>query len=96
MIIHIALFKWKNDVSEEEIEKALSDVKELKNKIPGLKDIHCGANFSQWSEGFTHAVVLLATDQSSLDAYRIHPDHQVVAHQIENMEEKSLGVDFED
>ncbi len=94
MLIHIALFQWKAGTSQETIEQILGEVKALKEKVPGLIDIHCGENFSKWADGFTHAVVVLATDQSSLDAYRTHPDHEKVAQEIEQMEEKSLGVDF--
>lgn len=54
MIIHIALFAWKETVKPEEI------------------------------------------DQPSLDAYRTHPDHTIVAEKIEKMEVKSLGVDFKE
>jgi hypothetical protein len=94
MVIHIALFAWKDDVSEETIEKSLADVRALKDKVKGIIDIHTGKNFSKWSEGYTHAVVVVARDQSVLDAYRNHPDHVLVAKKIEKMESKSLGVDF--
>lgn len=96
MVIHIALFAWKDGTSKEDIERALDDVKALKQKVPGVTDIHCGLNFSPWNEGYTHAVVVSAKDEGALDAYRKHPDHVVVAKLIESMESKSLGVDFRD
>lgn len=96
MITHIALFAWKEHVSPKDIQKALDDVKALKEKVPDLIDIRCGENFSRWSEGFTHAVIVSAKDHESLEAYRTHPDHVEVAGRIEVMELKSLGVDFED
>ncbi|MDB4978922.1 MAG: Stress responsive alpha-beta barrel domain protein [Candidatus Peribacteria bacterium] len=96
MITHIALFAWKEGVSDGQIAKALDDVRALKEKVPGLHDIRCGKNFSRWAEGYTHAVVVSAQDKDSLEAYRNHPDHVIVAKLIESMESKSLGVDFED
>jgi hypothetical protein len=96
MIVHIALFKWKDGVGDDEIKRALDDVRALKEKVPGLIDIRCGENFSKWNEGYTHAVVVLGKDQASLDAYRQHPDHEIVAQKIEAMEERGIGVDFED
>ncbi|MBI3190615.1 Dabb family protein [archaeon] len=96
MIIHIALFCWKDAISNDEIEKSLEDVRSLKNKVGGLIDVKCGENFSKWNEGFTHAVVVLAKDRTSLDAYRKHPFHEDVARRIDKMEEKSIGIDFED
>lgn len=95
MVIHIALFSWKDGIAKTAIEAALDDVRSLKEKIPGLIDIRCGENFSRWSDGFTHAVVVLAENKESLEAYRVHPDHDKIAKLIESMESKSLGVDFE-
>ena len=94
MIIHIALFGWKAGVSAQEIEKAMADVRALRSKIKGLHEIYCGENFSKWNEGYTHAVVVLAADQSALQTYRDHPDHKEVASRIDRMEAKSVGVDF--
>jgi hypothetical protein len=96
MIVHIALFAWKKDVKNEQILNVLERVKALKEKVPGVIDILCGENFSPWSENFTHAVVVLGQDRESIEAYRRHPDHAAVAHLIESMEVRSLGVDFED
>ena len=95
MIIHIALFKWRSEVPREAVEAALEEVRALKQKVHGLREIYCGENFSPWAEGYTTAVVVVATNRESLDSYRKHPDHKVVAQRIESMEEKSLGVDFE-
>lgn len=96
MIVHIALFKWKKGVTKERIEKALDDVRALKTKCKGVIDIMCGENFSKWSEGYTHAVVVLAKDREALQGYRDHPLHKVVAKEIESMEEgNGIGVDFE-
>ena len=96
MIMHIALFAWKDGITDTQIDAALQDVRSLKEKVPGLVDIRCGKNFSKWSEGFTHAVIVQADTKESLEAYRNHPDHAAVATLIESMETKSLGVDFED
>ena len=95
MIVHIALFKWKKDVEKNEVDKFLKDVGELKNVCPGLIDIMCGENFSKYSEGFTHAVVVFAKDRSSLQTYREHPKHRIVADKVNKMEEHGIGVDFE-
>jgi hypothetical protein len=96
MVVHIALFQWKAGTSDQDIEASLHAVRALKQKVPGLVDVRCGTNFSPWAEGYTHAVIVLAEDRAALDAYRKHPDHEVVARQIERMEERGIGVDFED
>lgn len=96
MIIHIALFKWKPDVTSEAIDEVMADVRTLKEKVEGVLDIRCGQNFSKWNEGYTHAFLVLAKDKMALEAYRNHPDHVVVAKRIDAMDGGSIGVDFED
>lgn len=96
MIVHIALFKWKDNVRQEAIEEAMADVRSLKEKIDGVFDIRCGQNFSKWNEGYTHAFLILARDKEALEAYRNHPDHLDVAKRIDAMDGGSIGLDFED
>lgn len=94
MVVHIAIYQWKSDSKESQINEALQEVKNLKDKIPGLVAIYCGKNFSKWAKNFTHAIVVLGENQKALDQYRSHPDHQAVAHKIELMEQDGIGVDF--
>ncbi len=94
MVVHIALFRWKKGTAPATIDKILDDIRVLKGKVPGVQSISSGENYSKWSEGYTHAVVVFANNQSALDGYRNHPDHLAVNRQIEAIEEKSLGVDF--
>lgn len=96
MITHIALFAWKPDTKAEHIEHALEEVKKLRGNITGIVDIHCGQNFSKWNKGYTHAVVVTATNRHAMDEYRRHPDHQKIAKVIEEMEADGIGFDFED
>lgn len=94
MIIHIAIFKWKSDVIESEIEKTFKEIKQLEKKIPGVQSIYCGVNYSKWAQGFTHGVVVIAENQEALDSYRTHPDHEIIANKVDSMEENGIGIDF--
>ncbi len=96
MIIHIALFRWKENTTTQEINDALLSVKALENKCPGVKSIHCGKNFHKEAKGFTHGIVVLAENQNALDGYRQHPDHKFIAQKIEAIEEDGIGFDFQD
>jgi riboflavin synthase len=94
--IHIAMFKWKDAANPLEIEKAVSEIRGLRNKVPGIIDIRCGANRHAESKGLTHAIVVLAESKQALDAYREHPEHRRAASVIARMEADGLGCDFED
>lgn len=95
MIIHIALFKWRDDVSEEDIERVIDDLKLLKGKINEIIDLYCGRNFSKWSKGYTHAVIVKVQNTEALDNYRNHLAHVPIAKKIEELEQDSVGIDIE-
>jgi hypothetical protein len=95
MYVHIALYKWKANVSIERIAKALSDIESLADKVPGIIEIITAENISRYNEGYTHVILVRGKDQAAIDAYRSHPDHVVVARQLDTMEERGIGVDFE-
>lgn len=94
MIIHIALFSWKNGTTKEEIDSIFESIRQLKNKCTGISNIFCGENYHKESKGLTHGVVVLADSQKALDDYRKHPDHKIIAEKIEIIEDDSLGFDF--
>jgi hypothetical protein len=94
MNIHIALYKWKDAVSQQAIAQALADVASLANKIPGIIEIVTGENTSKYSEGYSHVILVRGENQAAIDAYRAHPDHATVAQTIAAMEDRGVGVDF--
>lgn len=95
MIIHIALFRWKKDVPDSQIDKLMGQLKDLKNKVDVVIDMYAGENFSRWNEGYTHAVVVITKTRVDLDKYRKHRAHLPIAKMVDEMEEKSIGIDFE-
>jgi heme-degrading monooxygenase HmoA len=95
MNVHIALYKWKSNVSEEEISQALRDVEALAPKVPGIIEISTAKNLSKYSEGYSHVILVRGNTQAAIDAYRAHPDHVAVADKIDSMEDQGIGVDFE-
>ena len=95
MIIHIALFKFKPDISKEEVGGVIEGVRDLKNKIPQVIELFAGDNFSKHSQGFTHAIVIKFKSKEDIDAYRAHPSHKPIVDKLEEIEEDSIGIDFE-
>jgi hypothetical protein len=95
VIVHIALFAWKPGIPEDTIREIATTIQSLKMKIPGVLEIYFGQNFSKWNKGFTHAFVVITKDKQALELYRNHPDHKAIAAEIDSIEAKSIGVDFE-
>lgn len=95
MNVHIALYKWKADASPEDIRQALRGIEALAKKVPGIVEISAAENKSDYSEGYTHVILVRGTSQAAIDAYRAHPDHVKAARKIDAMEGHGIGADFE-
>jgi len=95
MHVHIALFRWKDSATQEAIATALATIESLASKVPGIVEIVCRKNESKYAEGYTHVVMVRGESQEAIDAYRAHPDHVLAARQIESIEDRGIGVDFE-
>ena len=96
MIVHIVLFKWKEDTVPEAIALAMENLKGLKDKIPEILEISCGENFTERSKGFQHGLVVKFSDRPSLATYQAHPAHQeVVQNFIKPILADILALDYE-
>ena len=96
MIEHIVLFRWTESARQEEVGKVMTELRELKGKIPGILDLSCGTNFSERSKGFTHGLVVRFKDRASLETYGPHPEHQrVVQNFINPIRADILALDYE-
>jgi heme-degrading monooxygenase HmoA len=94
MQIHIALYAWKPSAKSDDIRHALAAIEALTENIPGIMSIQTGFNTSDYSDGYTHVILVRGQDAAAIQAYRAHPGHTEAAQIIEALEEKSVGVDF--
>ena len=96
MVEHIVLFRWNADATPDAIESAITELRALKTKIPGILDLTCGANFTDRGKDFTHGLIVRFTDKAALDAYGPHPEHQrVVQNFINPFRADILALDYE-
>lgn len=94
---HIALFKFRPDVTPAEIQSLFDDILEMTEEIPGLEDYVAGENNSPegQNQGYTHAFVMTFSDAAARDAYLAHPAHARVKLKILALIESGAVVDFE-
>jgi len=78
MVEHIVLFQAKPDASPESLEAMLDALRSLKDAVPGVVSLTCGANTSDRGGGFTHGLVVRFESQEALDNYLPHPAHRKV------------------
>jgi hypothetical protein len=94
-VMHLVLFKWKEDAAPESIETAMQGLRNMAGRIPGVEELSCGANFTQRSKGYTHGLTVRFTDEAALDVYIPHPVHQdVVQNLINPIVDDVLALDY--
>ena len=77
-LLHVVSFKFKAEAKQEQIDEVVSAFRDLKKKIPAIKEFSWGTNVSpeKHDKGFTHAFILTFKTEKDRDDYIVHPDHQ--------------------
>jgi Stress responsive A/B Barrel Domain len=76
MVIHTFAFRWKPDVTEDQKQHAIYEIRALQGQIPGLVETLVGVNISPRSQGYELGGVMKFADRATFDAYNDHPVHQ--------------------
>ena len=94
---HIALIRFKNGTSTEQIDSLFDEVLNITETIPGIEDYVSGPNSSPESlnQGYTHGLIMTFQDGASRDAYLPHPEHERVKALIIPHADSILVFDFE-
>jgi len=96
MIEHLVLLKMKPDASAEEAERMIHGLKDLAQRIGAIRELTCGKNTSDQSQGFTHGLLVRFACAADLEAYITHPEHQrVVEECLGPVVDDVIVVDYE-
>lgn len=80
MVKHIVMFDFKEENKQANLEKAKAMLEELMGKIPTLRGMEVGINFSQEARAMDLSLYSEFDDQEGLEVYATHPAHlEVVA-----------------
>ena len=94
MLTHIVCWKYKPETTEAEREEHRTKLKNLPNSIPDILSFSVGADILHLERSFDTGLVATYADRAALDAYTIHPEHQLVANLGKQIAEKVVSVDF--
>ena len=96
MIRHILLLQLRAGATPDDIAAVRGGLAGLVGPIPGLVNFHWGVNIApdERRAGYTHGFTMDFADQSSLDAYGPHPQHQAAAGKLRAVFEHIAVFDF--
>jgi len=95
MIVHIVIFKFKDENKDENLLVVKSKLEELISKIPMLNSIEVGVNFSNEDRAFDLSLHSTFNTKDDLKLYAIHPEHLKVVDIIKSVSLESKVVDYE-
>src|SRR5690606_3684317 len=75
---HVVMFKFKDESSEDDIQRIIDAFANLPNEIPEIKDFEWGTNNSpeNLNQGLTHCFTLTFDSEEGRAAYLPHPAHK--------------------
>ena len=95
MIVHIVMFKFKEEKKQENLLVVKSALAELASKIPTLNSIEVGINFADEARAFDMSLYSTFNTKDDLKIYAIHPEHLKVVELIKSVTLESKVVDYE-
>jgi len=94
MIVHIVMFKFKNENKEANIQETKELLNALVDLIPNLKSMEVGVNFTVTDRAFDLSLYSTFDTKEDLDIYALHPEHLKVVEFIKSVTLESKVVDY--
>ena len=94
MIVHIVMFRFKEENREENLKEVTSRLNALVELIPTLKSMEVGVDFSRTERAFDLSLYSTFDSKEDLQAYAVHPEHLKVVELIKSVTLESKVVDY--
>jgi hypothetical protein len=94
MIVHIVMFKFKEENKAENIARVKQMLEALPEKITPLLSMEVGVNFSGSDRAMDLVLTSTFETEEGLKTYAVHPQHMQVVAVIGEVTEMSRVVDY--
>src|SRR6187549_265088 len=93
---HIVMYKFKDEISKQQIQEVIDTFAGLPKKIDGIIAFEHGPNVSPEgkSEGLTYCFAVSFKDEAARDAYLKHPAHDDYVKVVKDRREKVVVFDY--
>lgn len=95
MIVHIVMFKFKEENRDANVAKAKEMLEALVEKIEPLLSMEVGVDFNRSERAFDLSLYSTFETKEGLAEYAVHPAHLEVVEFIKAVTEASRVVDYE-
>lgn len=75
MILHMIMIKWKEPLTEEQLDKVNSGFAAMRAEIPLIKSMRFGPDLNLGSNNFHYGMVAEFESTEDFTAYVEHPQH---------------------
>ena len=94
MIVHIVMFRFKDENKSENIKATKEKLDALLNLIPNLNSMEVGVNFTDSPRAFDMSLYSTFDTEDDLKVYAVHPEHLKVVEFIKSVTLESKVVDY--
>ncbi|WP_300368150.1 Dabb family protein [Hydrogenimonas sp.] len=95
MVVHIVMFRFKEENKAENIERVKGMLEALPEKIETLRSMEVGVDFLHSERSMDLVLTSTFDNREGLDAYRVHSAHVEVVNLIKEVTVESRVVDYE-
>ncbi len=95
MVTHIVLFKFKDNISNDQKIKAKEMIESLKDHLDYIEELECGFNFANEDRAMDMALIVRLKNRDDLKRYAIDSYHQEVIKYIKEVTSYTKVVDYE-
>lgn len=78
MILHLATFRWNDDVTPDDVASLTVALEQMAAGIPALRSYRCGENLRLRPSSADFGVAAIVDDEEGLTAYLDSPAHAAV------------------
>jgi hypothetical protein len=79
---HVVVFRWKTDVTADEVATVAAALDALPGRIPSLRAYHHGADLALGEGRWDYGIVAECEDEDGWRAYEQHPAHEQVVTEV--------------
>jgi hypothetical protein len=92
---HMVWIRFRADVPETRIATIEADLRQLPERVPGVRSMTMGRNFTDRANGCTHGISVILDDRAALERYAVDPFHAGIARALRESCDVLMAVDYE-